>query len=203
MKNLLCIIGRTASGKDTVAKYLRNERGLKQVVSYTNRPKRDDETDGVEHYFVSDEQFKQIMKEDEIAAYTKIEDKKTGVKGYEYCATVGEVLNSDVYVIDPNGIESLKEEFKNIDIDINFIYIYIFCDKDEREERVKASNRGSGALAAFKERDDNEDAQFSLYERKHLGSRENNRYWIDNRKSKEELLIKVDHVLAKIKEDHK
>ena len=39
-KKLICIIGRTGSGKDTVAKWLQKEKKLKPVVSYTTRPIR-------------------------------------------------------------------------------------------------------------------------------------------------------------------
>jgi len=43
------LIGKTSSGKDTVARYIKDAYGINQVVSYTTRPKRPCETNGVEH----------------------------------------------------------------------------------------------------------------------------------------------------------
>lgn len=57
MSKLFCIMGKSASGKDTIFKHLvRDESlGLKTIVSYTTRPMREGEKDGEEYYFVSRE----------------------------------------------------------------------------------------------------------------------------------------------------
>ncbi|MDD3221152.1 MAG: guanylate kinase [Lachnospiraceae bacterium] len=57
MSKLFCIMGKSASGKDTIFKRLVQEErlGLKTVVSYTTRPMREGEKDGVEYHFVSRE----------------------------------------------------------------------------------------------------------------------------------------------------
>ncbi len=51
------IIGKSASGKDTVAKRLLEDRslGLAPVVPYTTRPIRADEKDGTDYFFTDDE----------------------------------------------------------------------------------------------------------------------------------------------------
>ena len=49
MKKLCCIIGMSCSGKDSLVRAVERELGLQPVVSYTTRPRRDNETDGVEH----------------------------------------------------------------------------------------------------------------------------------------------------------
>ena len=51
-KTLFCIAGETCSGKDTLVSELikKNPDVLKAVCSYTTRPKRDNETEGKEHY---------------------------------------------------------------------------------------------------------------------------------------------------------
>lgn len=51
------IIGKSASGKDTLyKKLLEKNLNLKTIVLYTSRPKRDGETDGKEYHFI-DESF--------------------------------------------------------------------------------------------------------------------------------------------------
>ena len=55
MSKLFCIMGKSASGKDTIFKRLVQDEALnlKTVVSYTTRPMREGEQEGVEYHFVS------------------------------------------------------------------------------------------------------------------------------------------------------
>ena len=59
MGNLFCVMGKSASGKDSLFKLLAadKELGLKTVVPYTTRPIRQGETDGVEYHFTNEEGF--------------------------------------------------------------------------------------------------------------------------------------------------
>lgn len=65
MSKLFCVMGKSASGKDTIFKRLvRDETlNLKTVVSYTTRPMRDGEQDGVEYYFVPSRMLEIFRKE--------------------------------------------------------------------------------------------------------------------------------------------
>ena len=59
MGKIYYLMGKSATGKDTIYKKLLEEcPELKKIVLYTTRPKRDGETDGVEYYFTSEEQLK-------------------------------------------------------------------------------------------------------------------------------------------------
>ena len=52
MGKIFFLMGKSASGKDTIYKELQNRvSGLHTVLMYTTRPRRDGETDGVEYYF--------------------------------------------------------------------------------------------------------------------------------------------------------
>lgn len=51
---LIVLTGKSNSGKDTIAKELQN-RGINRILSYTTRPMREGEQDGVEYNFTSDE----------------------------------------------------------------------------------------------------------------------------------------------------
>ena len=59
MGKLFCVMGKSASGKDSLFKLLAadKELGLKTVVPYTTRPIRQGETDGVEYHFTNEEGF--------------------------------------------------------------------------------------------------------------------------------------------------
>lgn len=68
MGKIFCLIGKSSCGKDTIYKRILSEDKppLKTLVSYTTRPIRDGETDGVEYYFVSDEQQLELERADKI-----------------------------------------------------------------------------------------------------------------------------------------
>lgn len=59
MSKLFCLMGKSASGKDTIYKALVADEslGLHTVVPYTTRPVREGEAEGVEYWFVDEEKF--------------------------------------------------------------------------------------------------------------------------------------------------
>lgn len=137
---MLCILGRTGSGKSTLVKHL---KGFDPVVSYCDRCKRSDETEGVEHYFISPEEFTKLMNENEICAYSEI-------KGVRYMALKSQVHENSVYVIDPAGLEDLK--------DVSTFNVYVWADEDTRRKRTEGRNFD------FDSREQSEDSMFTDYE---------------------------------------
>ena len=114
-KKLFCVLGETASGKDTLTKKLCDETGMKQVISYTTRNRRDNEGDT--HIFVDNSVYEQMKSDDKIAAFTEI-------NGNKYWSTIDQLYNNDIYIIDPNGLEVL-ENLSLTDIDLCSIYINV------------------------------------------------------------------------------
>ena len=106
--------------------------------------------------------MKEILANEDVVAYTKIEDKTTGIKGYEYCATKSELLKSDIYSIDPEGLNWLKSKLPEDEIQI--VTIYVRCDYDIRKRRILLSGRGKSALQKFEDRCLNEEVQFTQFE---------------------------------------
>lgn len=68
MSVLYLVMGKSASGKDTIFQKLKEEKtlGLKTIVPYTTRPMREGEQEGREYYFLSKQQFLQMEKEQKI-----------------------------------------------------------------------------------------------------------------------------------------
>lgn len=79
-RKILTIVGRTSSGKDYIARRLSTIFNYPLVVSHTTRPIRKKETNGVEHWFDTKEEFQNVLDNQTAIAYTKIGE-------YEYCAT--------------------------------------------------------------------------------------------------------------------
>ena len=164
-KTIITIIGRSGVGKDYIAKRLSTILNYPLVVSHTTRPIRSNETNGVEHWFDSKEEFQNVLDNQTVIAYTKIGE-------YEYCATLEDIEDNCIYVIDPLGIKYLQEHFKD---QINLKIIYIYCDEYIR--RARASTRSDFKIA-WEDRNKAEDEQFTEFEA--------NRPWnllIDNSKS--------------------
>lgn len=144
-------IGRTASGKSSIAKAVCENMGLTQVVSYTTRPMRKSEKNGSDHIFITDEDVSQY--EDDIAAYTEI-------NGYKYFTTYDVIDKSDIYVIDPIGVDNLKIKCGDR---YDFVEIYIRTPQKIAEQRAK--KRGD-KLKDFKQRWVSENKQFTDYEKR-------------------------------------
>lgn len=137
MKNIYLIVAPSGAGKTTVTEVLESTYGLKSIKSYTTRSPRFEGETG--HIFVSDEEFDKLT---DIVAYTEFCGNEN-----RYCATAEQVEESDLYVIDPKGIEFFRQHYngsKQIKV------IYIESDMTTRYERMKqrAENSGSTYLEA-------------------------------------------------------
>lgn len=149
------IIGRTASGKDTLAKMLRADYGMTLVKSSTTRPKRSDDEDT--HIFVTAE---------EAAAETH-KVAQTEIDGHEYYATYKTVNEADIYVIDPEGARELSHNMPHVDFHI----VYLSASPEAREKHfIERACAGDGSLTEdearelFRARDAAEDKRFSAFE---------------------------------------
>lgn len=93
----------------------------KILQSYTTRPKRTPNETG--HTFVSDDEFNNL---ENICAYGEF-------GGYKYCATKEQVDNSDIYVIDAQGVEYFKKYYRG---KRNPIVVYISISPIKRFIRL-------------------------------------------------------------------
>lgn len=118
---LICLIGESGSGKTTLANTLKKDYGLTVVESYTTRPKRTENETG--HIFVSNKEFKKLHN---IVA-------RCTYNGYRYCATKMQIETSDVYVVDPVGLDSLK---RNVTFKRRIVAVYVSCSETARKQRM-------------------------------------------------------------------
>lgn len=151
-KLIFLFIGRTASGKSSLARYMCESLGLKQVKSLTTRPPRENEINGSEdHYFVFEKEFNEIKQKEDFIAYTEI-------NGYKYATTAEELRHSDIYVIDPDGVKYLKEHCGD---EFKFIEIYFSSPFELAKDRFL---KRDGSEEEFYSRYNSEDEQFTKYE---------------------------------------
>ncbi len=117
---MILILGRSGSGKDTVAKFIEKHYRKRVLKSYTNRPKRHPSENT--HVFLDKEELDQI--------HGRV--CQTEINGYLYFATKIQMLTNDVYVIDPNGMRELLSNMP----DMRFNVIYVKADNETRKERI-------------------------------------------------------------------
>ena len=82
MQNLIFIlIGKSGAGKDTIMRdVMKQNNSLLNPVSYTSRPMRENETDGVDYHFVSNETFLKMINDGKLLEYRKYKTEFEGKK---------------------------------------------------------------------------------------------------------------------------
>lgn len=95
MGKIFLLMGKSSSGKDTIYRELMREKdlGLKKVVSYTTRPMREGETDGVQYLFKNEEEYKQLKADNKIIE-ERAYNTKCGIWRY-FTADDGQIDLSD------------------------------------------------------------------------------------------------------------
>lgn len=150
MKNdkhiLIAVVGKTGSGKSSLINKICKRKGYTQLISYTTRPRRNE--DDNDHLFVGEEDYQIAKESGEIVAETEI-------NGYHYYATKNQVYEADLYTINPLGLDALLSmNLPNLKI----ITVYISCPDDLRMERAVAQRGDNKNI--FRARNLSESAQF-------------------------------------------
>ena len=127
-KPLFLFVGKSASGKTSAVEKL-EELSYNSLQSYTTRAPRYDGEPG--HIFISDEEFDKL---DHIVAYTEYNGKR-------YCATKEQIDETDLYVVDPLGVEAL---LKNYDTERPICIFYFDASVFNRINRM--IDRGASDL---------------------------------------------------------
>lgn len=135
MSRLFVVMGKSATGKDTIFKKLKEnkELKLKSVIGYTTRPIRDGETEGVEYYFVKEETLTNLKESGKIIehrAYHTIH----GI-WYYFTADDGQIdLTCSDYVM--IGTLEAYEQIRNYYGEKAVVPIYIEVEDGLRLERA-------------------------------------------------------------------
>lgn len=124
---ILALIGESSAGKDTIQRWLvENLPNAHGIVSYTSRPPRDYEVDGVDYHFVSTGRFMQLFCEDKIL--------ESSVFNNWFYGTGIDDLEEDkinIGVFNPEGISNLY--LKRITLhDIEILPVWIKVDDKTR-----------------------------------------------------------------------
>ena len=118
---MIQILGKNGSGKTFIANEL-YKQGFQRSVSYTTRPKRDGETDGIEYNFISRDEFEEKIASGEFVEYK--------FKNDNYYGILRSSLSENSIII--SGDSKKIEEATGLSIK----KVYISCDMTTRFKRV-------------------------------------------------------------------
>ena len=61
---MICILGKTCSGKTTIVDELVKNYGFKKITTYTTRPMREGEINHKDYHFINNKEFMNKIRED-------------------------------------------------------------------------------------------------------------------------------------------
>lgn len=147
---MIVLCGKSGSGKTSIAKIL-NERGYRNVVTYTTRPIRKNETQDVTYHFITKDEF--IKKQNdhefvETTSYNTVEGE------WYYGSCLEDYDDKKVIIMNPDGLDKIRKLPY-----VNPVIFYIYTDVENLRNRLM--KRGDG-LAEIERRlsQDNLDFMF-------------------------------------------
>jgi guanylate kinase len=144
-KLIFVFTGPDGSGRKTVAQKVGALCELQRVLSYTTRPSRLYEKDGVDYHFITNEQFIQADQNNEFIETLEMDDVFYGIKSNE----IDTMFQQHQYVyliLNRQGTELIKEIFGD-----HVIRIMIYADRNKVMSRLL--ERGDTTEVVYKNLD--------------------------------------------------
>ena len=125
----LLICGATATGKDTTVKILVDKYKMKKLVTYTTRPMRPGEIDGVTYHYISEEEFHKKKDSDFFAEWTSYRVRVGTGETWYYGSPKDGFENNTVAIVNPDGWRKLCGKGHTI---------FLTCNPDVQQKRLVA-----------------------------------------------------------------
>lgn len=137
---IVVLVGRSGSGKSTVAKWLEEKFGYQRIVTCTTRHPRDGEVDNVDYRFLTDEQFQAMVQNNEFMEYRQYHASFGDVSYGSLRESFKKSDHPRVIVLNPDGASKVIENAKS-NPDFDFIRL-IFLSTSEPVIRERLKKRG-------------------------------------------------------------
>lgn len=134
---MLVILGESASGKTTLLNmFIETNPQYRKIITYTTRPMRVGEVDGVDYHFVSQSTFDELVKQDFFVEHAKYRDWSYGT------AKIDCEKDNAIAVLTPAGFRALKR----LKYDVTSIYLCV----DRRSRLINILTRGDNIDEAYR-----------------------------------------------------
>lgn len=134
---MIVILGESASGKTSLVNNLIKSNPVYQkVVTYTTRPMRQGEVDGVDYHFVDDKTYQGLQKDGFFAESAEY-------RGWFYGTPADECQKpNSIIILTPHGLRSLKA----LGYEMVSVYLYV----DRRSRLINLLCRGDDIEEAYR-----------------------------------------------------
>lgn len=128
---IIAIIGEAGTGKDYLVKQVvkKYKNKFHRIISYTTRPKRDNEEEGKDYYFTTQEHFLKMIENGSILEYTEFNGWYYGTHRQEF----DDNTLISIGVFDPQGVRNLQKKGYSV-------LVYKLCVPD-KERLIRQLNR--------------------------------------------------------------
>lgn len=133
---MIVLVGESASGKSSIEKFLVDNYEYKKVVSYTTRPPRDNEINGVDYHFISVEEFLKLKEEGFFAETAKYRE-------WYYGTAKEDCTDDKIAVLTPHGLRQIS---KVDGINVTSFYICV----PRRDRLIKILQRGDSIEESYR-----------------------------------------------------
>ena len=140
---LVILSGVSGAGKDTIKKeIIKRMKNVISLPSFTSREPREGEEEGIQYHFITKEQFKEKIKNEEFYEYDLHHENYYGTskKLMNEKIDSGKIIVKDIEL---NGTENLIKKLGN---DTKLVTIFLKVDKEELKNRL--INRGDNLSEA-------------------------------------------------------
>ena len=110
----------SGAGKTTLVKKIAQENNFKISISYTTRKSRTNEANGKDYFFISEEEFKSLIKNKEFLEYAKVFENYYGSSKSQVFENLNKGKNV-IFDIDWQGTEQIKKQKLNYKLITFFI----------------------------------------------------------------------------------
>lgn len=155
---IVILVGESASGKSTIANILEQKQpNFSKVVTYTTRPMRDSEVDGIDYHFIDNNKFNELVEQNFFVEHARYRD-------WKYGTAINFDENEDkVIVLTPAGARAFRAYAeKHTELKSHIIVVYIWVDR--RSRMINIIKRGDNIDEAYR-RNLSDVGQFDAFER--------------------------------------
>lgn len=129
----IILVGPGASGKDYLRKIMQN-KGISYNVSYTSRPKRETEVDGVDYKFIEKNEFETLIEDNFFYEYTFFNNEYYGTSKRDW-------ETKQLFIMNPIGILKINPADRK-----NCFIIYLNPGEHIIKERLQKRNDSNDSI---------------------------------------------------------